>query len=129
MTEDIDDRVNRFLRSLEAFDFTAARQMCTETATVRQNDGRGERPIKESLEQLETLSAELDVLDYDILRRFRDPGEVLQQHVLHLVGKDGSRRDVHAVVHFRFQEGLIDRIEESVYPEPGLTRPSTPDPS
>ncbi|MEU0358755.1 nuclear transport factor 2 family protein [Streptomyces cyaneofuscatus] len=127
MTEGIDERVSRFLRSLEAFDFAAAREMCTESATVRQNDGRGDQPIKESLDQLELLAAELDVLDYDILRRFRDPGEVLQQHVLHLVGKDGSRRDVHAVVHFRFLGGLIDRIEECVYPEPGVTRPSTPD--
>lgn len=37
MAHDIDDRVDLFLRSPEASDFTAARTMCTEAATVRQN--------------------------------------------------------------------------------------------
>ncbi|ROQ63376.1 hypothetical protein EDD93_6120 [Streptomyces sp. 840.1] len=129
MAEDIDDRVNLFLRSLEAFDFTAARTLCTEAATVRQNDGRGEQPIAESLNGLRSLTADTDSLSYDVLRRFRNADEVLQQHVLHLVGNDGSRTDVHAAVYFRFQDGLIDRIEEYVYAEPVLTRPRTPDPA
>ncbi|MGW3953024.1 nuclear transport factor 2 family protein [Streptomyces sp. NPDC004752] len=129
MAHDIDDRVNLFLRSLEAFDFTAARTMCTEDATVRQNDGRGEQPIGESLDRLRSFTADADSLSYDVLRRFRNPDEVLQQHVLHLVGNDGSRSDVHAAVYFRFQDGLIDRIEEYVYAEPVLTRPRTRDPA
>ncbi|MFH9266912.1 nuclear transport factor 2 family protein [Streptomyces sp. NPDC017546] len=120
MTHDIDDRVNLFLRSLEAFDFTAARTMCTEAATVRQNDGQGEQPIEESLERLRSFTAGVGSLSYDVIRRFRNPDEVFQQHVLHLTGNDGSRGDVHAAVYFRFQDGLIDRIEEYVYAEPAL---------
>lgn len=127
MAHDIDDRVRQFLRSLEAFDFTAARALCTEAATVRQNDGRGEQPIEESLDRLRSFTADVRSLSYDVIRRFRNPDEVLQQHVLHLAGNDGSRSDVHAVVHFRFQDGLIDRIEECVYAEPALTAPRTRD--
>lgn len=128
MAHDIDDRVNLFLRSLEAFDFTVALAMCTEVATVRQNDGRGELPIGESLDRLRSFTADVDSLRYDVIRRFRNPDEVLQQHVLHLTGADGSRTDVHAAVYFRFQDGLIDRIEEYVYAEPALTgaRPHDP---
>ncbi|MFJ5049058.1 nuclear transport factor 2 family protein [Streptomyces sp. NPDC088719] len=127
MPHDIDDRVNLFLRSLEAFDFTAARAMCTEAATVRQNDGQGEQPIEQSLDRLRSFAADVRSLSYDVIRRFRNPDEVLQQHVLRLAGNDGSRSDVHAVVYFRFQGGLIDRIEEYVYPEPVLTAPRARD--
>ncbi|MFJ1958223.1 nuclear transport factor 2 family protein [Streptomyces microflavus] len=129
MAHDIDDRVNLFLRSLEAFDFTAARTMCTEAATVRQNDGQGEQPIEDSLDRLRSFTVDVCSLGYDVIRRFRNPDEVLQQHVLHVVGNDGSRSDVHAAVYFRFQGGLIDRIEEYVYAEPTLTAPRTRDPA
>ncbi|MFC8626155.1 nuclear transport factor 2-like protein [Streptomyces anulatus] len=129
MAHDIDDRVNLFLRSLEAFDFTAARTMCTQAATVRQNDGQGEQPIEESLDRLRSITADVDSLSYDVIRRFRNPDEVLQQHVLHLAGIDGSRSDVHAAVYFRFQDGLIDRIEEYVYAEPALTTARPRDPA
>lgn len=129
MAHDIDDRVNLFLRSLEAFDFTAARTMCTEAATVRQNDGQGEQPIEDSLDRLRSFTLDVCSLRYDVIRRFRNPDEVLQQHVLHVVGNDGSRSNVHAAVYFRFQGGLIDRIEEYVYAQPTLTAPRTRDPA
>jgi ketosteroid isomerase-like protein len=37
---------------------------------------------------------------------------VLQQHVVHVVMKDGAGFKVDAAVYFRFDDGLITRIEE-----------------
>ena len=45
-------------------------------------------------------------------------GEVLQQHVMHVLGTDGSRNEVNAAVYFRFDGDLIDRIEEYGYQIP-----------
>ncbi|RPK67707.1 SnoaL-like domain protein [Streptomyces sp. ADI96-02] len=123
MEQGVSDQVNQFLRSLEAFDFSGAQAMCTGAATVRQNDGKGEQPIDESLDQFKSFVGNVDSLRYDVIRQFQSQDEVFQQHVLHLVMSDGSRSTVHAAVYFRFEGGLIDGIEEYVYAEPAGTTP------
>ncbi|MER5555535.1 nuclear transport factor 2 family protein [Streptomyces sp. NPDC002793] len=117
------DQVNLFLRKLEAFDFSGARTACTGSATVRQNDGKGELAIGESLERLKAFVADVESMRYDVIRQFQNTDEVLQQHVLHLVLRDGTHSDVHAAVYFRFEDGLIDRIEEYNYAEPAASTP------
>jgi ketosteroid isomerase-like protein len=51
-------------------------------------------------------------MHYDITRQFSQPSEVLQQHAVHVVTKDGTHFRVDAAVYFRFDDGLITRIEE-----------------
>ncbi|AQW56186.1 hypothetical protein ACIQPP_48540 [Streptomyces violaceusniger] len=52
---------------------------------------------------------------YAITRQFSQPGEVLQQHVVHVATTNGMRGEVHAAVYFRFDDkGLTTRIEEYV---------------
>jgi len=118
MTDNIRDRVDQFLRVLEKYDFSAAREMCTETATVWQNDGEPEQAIGERLDQFRSFVTTVESLRYDVLRRFDTPDEVCQQQVLHLNMTDGSSSALNALLYFRFEDGLIDRIEEYVYPMP-----------
>jgi hypothetical protein len=113
-----------FLRCLEAHDFAGCRAMCSGSATVWQNDGRGERTIDATLRQFEAFAADVDALRYDVIRQFRNTNEVLHQHVLHLSMADGSAGRVHAAVCFRFEDGgLIDRIEEYIYEVPTAEEP------
>lgn len=102
----------RYLRQWEVRDYAAMRSLCTDTATVWHNDGSGDQPIDENMELLKQLAADVDTLRYDIVRQFQDEDEVLQQQVLHLTMTDGSRSEVHAAMYFRFDDGLINRIEE-----------------
>ncbi|MFC8125655.1 nuclear transport factor 2 family protein [Streptomyces sp. NPDC057302] len=114
MTPDQDLRAAavHYLRQWEARDYVTMRSLCTDTATVWHNDGSGAQPIDENMELLKRLAADVDTLRYDIVRQFQDDDAVLQQQVLHLTATDGSRSDVHAAMYFRFDGGLIDRIEE-----------------
>ncbi|MFE6664560.1 nuclear transport factor 2 family protein [Streptomyces sp. NPDC057697] len=119
MEQNIGEKANSFLRRLEAYDFAGCRAMCTAGATVWQNDGAGERTIDATLRRFEAFAAEVETLRYDVVRQFRNGDEVLQQQVLHLTAADGTAGEVHAAVCFRFGDGgLIDRIEECVYPVP-----------
>ncbi|SDG32444.1 SnoaL-like domain-containing protein [Sinosporangium album] len=118
MGGEISEKAIRCLRHLEAYDFTGMRAMCTDTATVWHNDGKGEQTIDGKLEQLKPLVTAVDSLRYEIGRQFQNSNEVLQQQVLHLAMRDGSRIELHAMMYFRFRDGLVDRIEEYVYPVP-----------
>ncbi|MFM9447591.1 nuclear transport factor 2 family protein [Streptomyces acidiscabies] len=118
MTDNIRDRVDLFLRVLEKYDFSAAQEMCTGKAVVWQNDGKEAQTIGERLDQFRSFVTTVDSIRYEVLRRFDAPDEVIQQHVLHLNMTDGSSSALHALLHFRFEDGLIDRIEEYVYPMP-----------
>ncbi|MER6947522.1 nuclear transport factor 2 family protein [Nonomuraea sp. NPDC000554] len=118
MGQNISEKAIQCLRHLEAYDFAGMRSMCTDTATVWHNDGKGEQTIDEKLEQLKPLVAAVDSLRYDVTRQFQSSNEVLQQQVLHLAMTDGSRGEVHAAMYFRFRDGLVDRIEEYAYAVP-----------
>ncbi|QNP71114.1 nuclear transport factor 2 family protein [Streptomyces roseirectus] len=121
MSENISNLVDRFLRVLEKYDFSAAEEMCTEKATVWQNDGKPEQLIGERLTQFRSFVTTVESMRYDVLRRFDDGEAVLQQQVLHLNMTDGTSSALNALLYFRFEDGLIDRIEEYVYamPAPG----------
>ncbi|WP_283134634.1 nuclear transport factor 2 family protein [Rhizohabitans arisaemae] len=118
MGKNICDKAVESLRRLEAYDFAGMRSMCTGKATVWHNDGKGNQSIDEKLEQLGPLVATLDSLKYEVVRQFHNSHEVFQQQVLHLAMADGSRAEMHAAMYFRFEDGLIDRIEEFVYDVP-----------
>ncbi|WP_434445616.1 DUF1684 domain-containing protein [Lentzea sp. E54] len=115
-TMELTEKAVQYLRHLEKFDFASMRAMCTDTATVWHNDGKGEQTIDENLEQLERMSSGggggAITLRYDITRQFQKPNEVLQQHVLHIGMPGGSGNELHVAMYFRFENGLIDRIEE-----------------
>lgn len=115
MEQNLSGKVNEFLRRLEAYDFAGAQKMCTEKAIVWENDGEAQQVIDERLDQFRSFVATVDSMRYDVIRQFRNSDEVLQQQVLHLVKTDGSRSEIQAFVHFRFENGLIDRIEEYHY--------------
>jgi ketosteroid isomerase-like protein len=112
MSTDIKDTAIRYLRRLEAGDYAGMRALCTDTATVWHNDGKGQQTIDENLAMLEDGPAAEASLRYDITRQFAEADEVLQQHVLHITNADGPVGEVQAAMYFRFQDGLIDRIEE-----------------
>ncbi|MEE1769458.1 nuclear transport factor 2 family protein [Streptomyces sp. JV185] len=124
MRQNISETATSFLRCLEAHDLAGCRSMCTGGATVWQNDGQGVRAIDATLQQFEAFAADVDALRYDIIRQFQNANEVFQQQVLHLRMADGSDSKVHAAVCFRFEGGgLIDRIEECIYPVPTAEAP------
>ncbi|MFE7115918.1 nuclear transport factor 2 family protein [Streptomyces sp. NPDC057654] len=111
-SQDLRAAAVHYLRQWEARDYATMRSLCTGTATVWHNDGSGEQPIDENMELLKRLAADVNTLRYDVVRQFQDRDEVFQQQVLHLTAADGSRSEVHAAMYFRFDGGLIDRIEE-----------------
>lgn len=104
--------VEIFLRLVDTFDFDGVRRVCTPNATVWHNDGKGEEPLTTSAQNMKLFSGRLESMRYEVIRQFIRGDEVLQQHVLHLVSKDGEVREVHAAMYFRFVDGLLDRIEE-----------------
>jgi limonene-1,2-epoxide hydrolase len=113
MSQDLKDQAVTYLRSLEQRDWDTARAMCADTATVWHNDGKGEQTIEENIRGMAGQIDSIESMRYDITRQLSQPGEVLQQHVVHVTTKNGMRGDVHAAVYFRFDDdGLITRIEE-----------------
>lgn len=118
MDNDITAVLDEGLRLLEAKDFAGFRARCTPGASLWENDGNGEQTIDQRMAQFKEFAANVESLHYEVFRRFARDGEVLQQHVLHVLGADGSRNQVHAAVYFRFDGDLIDRIEEYGYQVP-----------
>ncbi|RSD14088.1 DUF1684 domain-containing protein [Amycolatopsis eburnea] len=112
MSTDIKDTAVRYLRRLEEGDYAGMRALCTDTATVWHNDGKGEQSIDENLAMLKDGPAADASLRYDITRQLAEADEVLQQHVLHISNAGGPLGEVQAAMYFRFKDGLIDRIEE-----------------
>lgn len=112
MSHDNKTKAIEYLRNLETRDFTSARSLCSATATVWHNDGKGDETIDENIEGMRQQIHTIESMRYDILRQISDADEVLQQHVVHVAAKDGMRGEVHAAVYFRFEGGLISRIEE-----------------
>ncbi|MDA0564180.1 nuclear transport factor 2 family protein [Streptomonospora sp. S1-112] len=113
MSQDIKDTAVAYLRALESRDWTAARALCADTATVWHNDGKGEQSIEENVAGMEAQIDSIESMRYEILRQLSQPGEVLQQHVVHVATAEGVRGEVHAAVYFGFNDaGEITRIEE-----------------
>ncbi|SEO64570.1 DUF1684 domain-containing protein [Amycolatopsis saalfeldensis] len=106
------DKARQYLRHLENRDFEAARSMCAGTATVWHNDGKGDETIDENINGMKAQIHTMESMRYDVVRQLSDGDEVLQQHVIHVATTDGMRGEVQAAVYFRFEDGLITRIEE-----------------
>jgi hypothetical protein len=112
VSQDIKDKALTYLRHLENREWASARAMCADTATVWHNDGKGDETIDENVTGMERQIDAIESMRYDITRQISRPDEVLQQHVVNVATKDGTRGQVHAAVYFRFEDGLITRIEE-----------------
>lgn len=125
VSHDIKEKAITYLRHLENRDWAGARAMCSKTATVWHNDGKGDETIEENIGGMEGQIEAIESMHYDIVRQLAQPGEVLQQHVVEVATKDGTRGRVHAAVYFRFEDGLITRIEEYASFVPG--RPNAPE--
>jgi SnoaL-like domain len=101
-----------YLRAVERSDWDAAAALFSDTATVWHNDGKGDETREQYFDGLKTQVATYDSVHYDITRQLAQPGGVLQQHVVRVVGKNGERGGVYAAVYFGFDgAGLISRIE------------------
>ncbi|MEV7141564.1 nuclear transport factor 2 family protein [Streptomyces tauricus] len=112
MSSNLKDKVVTYLRFLEESDWQAARAVCAQTATVWHNDGKGDETLDEYFDGLKRQISSYESIRYDVLRQLSQPGGVLQQHVVHVKGKDGRRGEVHAAVYFGFDDAeLIHRIE------------------
>jgi ketosteroid isomerase-like protein len=112
VSQDIKDKALTYLRHLENREWASARAMCADTATVWHNDGKGDETIDENVTGMERQIDAIESMRYDITRQISRPDEVLQQHVVNVATKDGARGQVYAAVYFRFEDGLITRIEE-----------------
>jgi ketosteroid isomerase-like protein len=112
MSQELEDKAVTYLRHLERADWAAARAMCAGTATVWHDDGQGESTIDENIAGMASQVGAIESMRYAVTRQLSRPGEVLQQHVVHVTMKDGARFQVHAAVYFGFTDGLITRIEE-----------------
>ncbi|CAM4238655.1 hypothetical protein KIPE111705_45975 [Kibdelosporangium persicum] len=108
----LQDKAITYLRYLENRDWASARTMCSDTATVWHNDGKGDETIDQNISGMRGQIDAIESMRYEIVRQFTKADEVLQQHVVHVATKDGTRGQVHAAVYFRFEDGLISRIEE-----------------
>lgn len=112
MSRRLEEKVVTYLRALEVSDFSAARALCAETATVWHNDGKGDETLEEYFDGLELQIKSYDSIRYDIIRQLTRQDAVLQQHVVRVVAKDGARGGIHAAVYFGFDnDELISRIE------------------
>ncbi|GAA0588521.1 hypothetical protein GCM10009534_23370 [Kribbella sandramycini] len=109
---DVRAKAVTYLRHLENRDWDAARAMCTAAATVWHNDGKGDESIDANISGMQAQIGAIESMRYDVQRQLAAGDEVLQQHVVHVATKDGRRGEVHAAVYFRFDGGLISRIEE-----------------
>ncbi|MEV0161905.1 SnoaL-like protein [Nonomuraea fuscirosea] len=113
MSHHLKEQAIGYLRSLEKADWVSARSRCAGTATVWHNDGTAEQGIEENIRHMAAQADAIESMRYDVIRQFAQPGEVLQQHVVHVAMRNGMRGEVHAAVYFRFDDaGLITRIEE-----------------
>lgn len=112
MSNDLADKAANYLHHLENRNWAGARAMCTDTATVWHNDGKGEQSIEENVAAMAAQVGAIESMHYSITRQFSRPDEILQQHVVRVATTDGGRGEVHAAAYFRFVDGLIDRIEE-----------------
>jgi ketosteroid isomerase-like protein len=112
MSHDLEDKAVAFLRHLENREWAAAQAMCSEKATVWHNDGKGDSTIQENISGMKAQVDPIQSMRYDITRQFSQSDEVLQQHVVNVAMKDGARFRVDAAAYFRFEDGLITRIEE-----------------
>ncbi len=119
MSQDLEHKAITYLRHLENADWAGARAMCSGTATVWHNDGKGGATIEENIAGMKGQIDAIESMRYDIVRQFSRPDEVLQQHVVNVATKDGMHGQVHAAVYFRFEGGLITRIEEYAHFVPG----------
>ncbi|WP_176946651.1 DUF1684 domain-containing protein [Lentzea fradiae] len=108
---DLKDKVTTYLRHLENRDWEAAQAMCAENATVWHNDGKGDSSIQENIASMKAQIDPIESMRYEIVRQFEQPGEVLQQHVVNVVTKDGGVFQVDAAAYYRFENGLITRME------------------
>lgn len=112
MSDDLKNRVRTYLHALEEVDWKGGRALCADTATVWHNDGKGDETLEEYFAGLKAQISRYESIRYDITRQLSQPGGVLQQHVVRVVGEDGERGGVYAAVFFGFDEAeLINRIE------------------
>ena len=109
---DLKAKAITYLRHLENREWADARAMCAANATVWHNDGKGDSTIDENIAGMAALVEPIESMRYEITRQFEQQGEVLQQHVVDVATKDGGRFLLDAAVYFRFEDGLITRIEE-----------------
>ncbi|WP_217899923.1 nuclear transport factor 2 family protein [Rhodococcoides kyotonense] len=112
VTQDLKLTVLTYLGALERSDWQTARALCADTATVWHNDGKGDETLDDYFTGVRGQISRYESIRYDIIRQFSEPGGVLQQHVVRVVGTDGTRGGIHAALHFGFDDtGLITRIE------------------
>jgi ketosteroid isomerase-like protein len=104
--------VERFLRLVDTFDFEGVLEICAPNATVWHNDGNGEEPMAVSAQRMKQFSEHMQSMRYGAIRTFVNGDEALQQHVLCIVAKDNTVKEVHAAMYFRFANGLLERVEE-----------------
>ena len=112
MSHDLEDKAVAFLRHLENREWADAQAMCSAKATVWHNDGKGDSTIQDNISGMTAQIEPIRSMRYDITRQFSHSDEVLQQHVVNVVMKDGAHFRVDAAAYFRFEDGLITRIEE-----------------
>jgi hypothetical protein len=104
--------VEQFLRLVDTFDFEGVLKIASPTATVWHNDGKGEEALSVSSQRMKQLSESMQSMRYRAIRTFVNGDEALQQHVLSVALQDGTVREVHAAMYFRFAGGLLERVEE-----------------
>ena len=127
MRQNLETTVVSYLRALERGDWTAARVLFADGATVWHNDGLGDETVEEYFAGLKVQIGKYESIRYEIARQLSRPGGVLQQHVVRVVGRNGERGGVHAAVYFGFDgAGLIERIEAyaNYIPDAAETVPS-----
>ncbi|SES16414.1 Uncharacterized conserved protein, DUF1684 family [Lentzea xinjiangensis] len=112
LVHDLKDKATTYLRHLENRAWDDARAMCSQDATVWHNDGKGDSTIDENIAGMAAQIGSIESMRYDVTRQFDRPGEVMRQHVVNVVMEDGAVFAIDAAVYFRFENGLITRIEE-----------------
>ncbi|MFC9249808.1 nuclear transport factor 2 family protein [Amycolatopsis thailandensis] len=112
MSQDLKDKALAFVRHFQNSEWQEALEMCSDDATVWHNDGQGEASIQDNVKGQAVKMEAVQSMRYDIVRQLSEREEVMQQHVVNATLKNGAIFRLEVAAYFRFENGLITRIEE-----------------
>lgn len=106
----------KFVRSLENFDYAGMKAVCTDDATVWHNTDDEVKPIDENIADIKAVvdGGNIAGVHYEIRRQVQEGDHVFQQHRIRS-NFEGKDHEIEVAVYFGFVDGKISCIEEYAY--------------
>jgi ketosteroid isomerase-like protein len=112
MTHDVADLAKRFIEAIEAGDIAAVADCYADDAVIWHNTDRLETSKAENLQTLADFVKQVPVRRYEDRRLAVTADGFVQQHRLSCPRRDGSPRELDAVLVCRVRDGRITRLDE-----------------